>query len=663
LSGTISGNCGIANGIVLAVYVNVSDVSTIGNQVTADASGNYSLTGLADTTYYVVPFLPGNVFTPNVIRGLVISGGNTISGQNFTAAAAHQYALTPIYSDNFTPNANPLNPTNWTVGVGSLAGPMEALGGFAQATSANFSGALSKAVVPNDQYVQAVLKANTLDAEAFVTVRISNDGFQSIFFALTNNGVVTQAFLGVDGPAGETDYLVVDDANISPTDVWTLLVVGSEIAILRNGNHYYTLSDSTLTTGKIGIFSVPSAAAGDSQIGPVQIGAAAIFVPASETTTTIQARRGLRGNLPASAAPGELLFTTDTHELFFGMGASTPPVEVQVPSAGNATSIQNIPVSATPPGHDGEILIYNGAGNNYVAGDPIVSGPDAPGSAPTKPPVQIGLVDGSGNVQRVGPSNPVPVSAAALPLPTGAATSALQTTGNTSVASIDTKTPTVGQKAMAASSPVVVASDQSAVPVSAASLPLPAGAATSALQTTGNTSVASIDTKTPTVGQKAMAASRPVVVASDQSAITVSSQDRAALTYPVAVTDGQAVSAMADKAGRGVTVLNAPRDLVGTVALSSAAATATVLIAAGAAGVFNDIISLVITNETSTATVVSLSDSGAGGTIYKIALAANGGIVLNFTTPLPQGTAAAAWDVLNSAAVALDYIVIYAKNK
>jgi len=49
-----------------------------------------------------------------------------------------------------------------------------------------------------------------------------------------------------------------------------------------------------------------------------------------------------------------------------------------------------------------------------------------------------------------------------------------------------------GQATMANSEPVVIASDQSAVPVSAASLPLPSGAATSAKQDTGNTSLATI---------------------------------------------------------------------------------------------------------------------------------------------------------------------------
>lgn len=54
---------------------------------------------------------------------------------------------------------------------------------------------------------------------------------------------------------------------------------------------------------------------------------------------------------------------------------------------------------------------------------------------------------------------------------------------------------TLGQKTMANSLPVVIASDQSAIPITAASLPLPTGASTAAKQDTGNTSLASIDSK------------------------------------------------------------------------------------------------------------------------------------------------------------------------
>lgn len=81
-----------------------------------------------------------------------------------------------------------------------------------------------------------------------------------------------------------------------------------------------------------------------------------------------------------------------------------------------------------------------------------------------------------------GITNPLPVTDAAA---------------EASLASIDSKTPSLGQKTMAASQPVTIASDQSAVPISASALPLPTGASTAALQTAGNTSLASIDTKTP----------------------------------------------------------------------------------------------------------------------------------------------------------------------
>lgn len=100
-------------------------------------------------------------------------------------------------------------------------------------------------------------------------------------------------------------------------------------------------------------------------------------------------------------------------------------------------------------------------------------------------------------------------------LPSGASTAAKQDTGNTSLASIDTKTPALGQAAMTASSPVVIASNQSSIPVTVASLPLPTGAAT-------ETTLAAMSAKLPgTLGQKAMTASLAVVLASDQSSIPV----------------------------------------------------------------------------------------------------------------------------------------------
>ena len=77
-----------------------------------------------------------------------------------------------------------------------------------------------------------------------------------------------------------------------------------------------------------------------------------------------------------------------------------------------------------------------------------------------------------------------------LPLPTGASTAANQSAGNASLVTVATNTaniPAKGSATSANSTPVVIASDQGA-------LPLPTGASTSALQTTGNTSLTTIAT-------------------------------------------------------------------------------------------------------------------------------------------------------------------------
>jgi hypothetical protein len=143
----------------------------------------------------------------------------------------------------------------------------------------------------------------------------------------------------------------------------------------------------------------------------------------------------------------------------------------------------------------------------------------------------------------------VPISASSLPLPTGAATQATLASLLTSnqnletyldqvetiLNSIDAGIPAaLGQTTMANSMSVAIASNQSAVPISAASLPLPTGAATEATlasvlaavdQLEGyldqvETILTSIDNGTPAaLGQTTMANSQPVVLASDQSAL------------------------------------------------------------------------------------------------------------------------------------------------
>jgi len=66
---------------------------------------------------------------------------------------------------------------------------------------------------------------------------------------------------------------------------------------------------------------------------------------------------------------------------------------------------------------------------------------------------------------------------------------------------------------------------------------LPTNAATLTAQNTGNASLSSIDTKTPPLGQAAMAASVPVVLASNQSNVPVAVQDTWKSTYTAGATN------------------------------------------------------------------------------------------------------------------------------
>lgn len=139
--------------------------------------------------------------------------------------------------------------------------------------------------------------------------------------------------------------------------------------------------------------------------------------------------------------------------------------------------------------------------------------------------------------------NPLAISATSLPLPTGAATEATLLTLLTTAA-FQARINTLGQKLMAASTPVVIASDQSVIPISNANLDVALSTraseatlllikaktdnldvllSTRASEATLATmlTLAGFQARINTLGQKTMANSTPVVLASDQSAIPV----------------------------------------------------------------------------------------------------------------------------------------------
>lgn len=136
---------------------------------------------------------------------------------------------------------------------------------------------------------------------------------------------------------------------------------------------------------------------------------------------------------------------------------------------------------------------------------------------------------------------------------------------------------------------------------------------------------------------------------------------RAATAYPTAVADGQAVEAMFNKAGRAAVVLNAPRDLKTTTVVSTTDSSSHTLIASGAAGVFNDIVGLVITNTSGTGTYVTIGD---GTNNHVFSAPANDTRGISISDGLIATSAATAWTIQSNAGVSTIYCTVtYVKNK
>jgi hypothetical protein len=164
------------------------------------------------------------------------------------------------------------------------------------------------------------------------------------------------------------------------------------------------------------------------------------------------------------------------------IGTVNAELEVQLSHQDNVPDIGDV--------HD-SVRIGDGTHTLEINSDGSINITDNNGSLTVDGTVNIGNFPATQNVAIVSSveleikndtGNPIPVNGTVtanqggtwninnitgtVSLPTGAATSALQTTGNTSLSSIDGKTPTLGQKTMAGSSPIVIASDQSVIPVS-----------------------------------------------------------------------------------------------------------------------------------------------------------------------------------------------------
>lgn len=257
--------------------------------------------------------------------------------------------------------------------------------------------------------------------------------------------------------------------------------------------------------------------------------------------------------------------TTSSAEGLIGVAVPAYGIQVAGPDAANLLRAPKV-LATTPTGTENGMVVRDpgltdGTALAQVAGTGTAGAPAAgvvtvqgiPGGTPipvsgtisaTNPSVGLtgaavptsatfsGAEDGSGNlvgveartaapagterglITRNIPSGTQAISAASLPLPTGAATAALQTQPGVDIGDV-----TVNNGAGAAA--VNIQDGGNSITVDAVTLPLPTGAATEATLA-GVLTTAAFQARINVLGQNTMANSTPVVLPSDQSAIPVS---------------------------------------------------------------------------------------------------------------------------------------------
>lgn len=169
------------------------------------------------------------------------------------------------------------------------------------------------------------------------------------------------------------------------------------------------------------------------------------------------------------------------------------------------------------------------------------------------------LVDGSGVTQPVSGTfwqATQPISAVSLPLPTLAATSSWQASSDASLTTIASRTPALGQATMANSVPVAIASNQSAIPISSDATILAIKTAVeiidNAVSGTGN-NVSQINGVTPLMGAgNTGTGSLRVTIATDQATIPVTEVRPASATLANVASSASNVTLQASNTARRV---------------------------------------------------------------------------------------------------------------
>ena len=368
-----------------------------------------------------------------------------------------------------------------------------------------------------DQVLQQVYDPATDSLKTNLTANIS--GAQEVIISSTNDSIAirntgnsNELLINADGSINTVGASVVGGATSAKQDVGNASLASIDSKTPSLGQQLAAASSPVvLTASQISTLTPLSTVAVSNfpVTQPVSI-AASVAVTGPLTDTQLRASAvPVSGTVTANAGTGT--FAVSNVSLPLPAGASTEAT----------LSALNTKVTTTANGIkvDGSAVTQPVSGTFFQATQPVSIAASVPVTGPlTDTQLRATALPVSGTFFQ----GTQPVSAASLPLPTSASTSALQTTGNSSLSSIDTKTPALGQALAASSVPIVLTASQlttltplstvavtgtffqatqpvsgtffqATQPVSAASLPLPALAATSTKQSDGSQKTQHVD--------------------------------------------------------------------------------------------------------------------------------------------------------------------------
>ncbi len=271
ISGTVSPSAS-GSGTMLTL------IGTESSTTTADASGNYSFTGLTNGSYTVTPSKTGVVFAPTS-QAVTLSGAS-MTAINFTAAALTSIAVTPVnptvqagnnqaftatgtYSDGSMRNIS--TQVSWsssntsvaTINSSGLATTTAGGSTSITATQASVSGNTTFTVQPTTLVIGATTLPNGTQNQAYSATLVASGGTTPYSWSLANNTNLPSGLslssggqiTGTPTVAGTTVFTVqvTDSGTPQQTGTQQLTIV------IASAPSYYTIWSPSTVPGTIDV--------------------------------------------------------------------------------------------------------------------------------------------------------------------------------------------------------------------------------------------------------------------------------------------------------------------------------------------------------------------------------------------------------------------------